>query len=119
MGGINRKLRRQIERQNKMSTKEIRERIMESSEAAYQQLAKDQRERNIEQDSMNGAKIMWCTFGLVLHREFGFGQQRIIRAYKAIDKEMESWADGKSSAEDTMSKLARQLKEETGVEIEV
>lgn len=102
-----------------MSTKEFRDELRESSESVYKQLEKEQKERIVAEDSKHGVKIMYLLFGLILHREFGFGQQRIMKAYQAIDAEMSSWSQRTEGNEEIFDRLIRQLKEETGIDVEV
>lgn len=117
MSSLNRKLRRQIQRRDRMSTKEFRDEIVQTSQEVYQRLAEEQRRHIVEEDSKNGAKIMYLLFGLILHREFGFGQKRIMKAYDAIDAEMASWSDGQEGTERVFDRLIRQVKDETGIDI--
>ena len=50
---------------------------------------------------------------LGLHREFGFGQDRCLRALRAVDALMDPWIRGECDLKD----LRRQVREEIGIEI--
>ena len=48
MSSLNRKLRRQIQRRDRMSTKEFRDEIVQTSQEVYQRLAEEQRRHIVE-----------------------------------------------------------------------
>ena len=97
---MNRKLRRQMERQGKAES--ARER--------------NQRNREInafeKREMVTGLYVMQC---LVLHRVFGFGMQRLAKFLHALEDEAGKWTHETLDIEF----LHDQLKAETGLDIEL
>lgn len=97
---MNRKMRRALEKSNAHSARRI-----------------VQKQRQAERDQTQHDMIvgMYIMMGLKLHEVFGFGGQRLMRLYGAIDEECGRW---KSEGLDIQN-LANELKEKTGIEVPV
>ena len=67
------------------------------------------------QQQLNDGRVeaMMVCMALGLHREFGFGQDRCLRALRAVDALMDPWIRGECDLKD----LRRQVREEIGIEI--
>lgn len=61
------------------------------------------------------AEAMLLLFALTLHEEFGFGQQRCLKALQRIDNEMALWVNGTESLET----LRKKVFEEIGIEVKM
>ena len=61
------------------------------------------------------AECMFLIFVLVLHRGFGFGKKRCLKAMMAIDKLMGSWIKGTLDLE----KLRELVEKEVGIRVEI
>lgn len=97
---MNRKMRRALEKNNDQAAKRA---IQQQRQAE-----KDQ----IQHDMILGMYIM---MGLKLHEVFGFGGQRLMRLYEAIDEECGRWQrEGLD-----IQKLAKEMQKKTGIEIPI
>lgn len=73
--------------------------------------------RRNQEKVLNDTRVecMFLIFVLVLHRGFGFGKKRCLKAMKAIDKLMGSWIKGTLDLE----KLRELVEKEVGIRVEI
>ncbi len=57
-------------------------------------------EKRIEEERWANIEAQYRILGYMLHREFGFGQKRILQAYQGMDKLVGELNNGTVSAED-------------------
>ena len=101
-----RRLKRQFERDSrKKSMKELYEHCDRVSEQQERELREEYKKAAIDQDVKNMVYAMYYLFGVHLHDEFGFGGQRCLRLFQAVDEELGSWRAGEVSVDDLRKKL--------------
>lgn len=73
--------------------------------------------RRNQEKILNDTRVecMFLIFVLVLHRGFGFGKKRCLKAMTAIDKLMGSWIKGALDLE----KLRELVEKEVGIRVEI
>lgn len=97
---MNRAERRRMERLRNRGIKDIKQELMKAQDKTLND---------------GRAEAMLLLFALTLHEEFGFGQQRCLRALKRIDDEMAHWTDGTENFET----LRKKVLEKTGIEVKM
>lgn len=107
---LGRKYRRAMERKLAKDRNPMVE-IKRASEYVYDRLHENQ----VDEDTHNLVSAMYYLIGIVLHERYGFGQQRIMRVYEAIDERLAEWQDGSKEAAD----FRRILKDEVGIELAI
>lgn len=116
MGSLRRSLKRKFERENrKNDMRAVWNKLENSSEYVYRRLAEEQRTHMIDEDNRNMTIAMYYLFGIALHEVYGFGEQRIMRVYNAIDTELGLWRAG----ETTIESLHDKLKNTVNIDIDV
>lgn len=111
-----RRLKRRFERENRH--REMQElyahvdrvnlRQKEELRQEYMAMAKDE-------DAKAMAIAMYYLFGLNLHKLYGFGQQRLLRLFDAVDTELGEWKRGEVEVED----LHRRMVEELDIDVQI
>lgn len=73
--------------------------------------------RRNQEKVLNDTRVecMFLIFVLVLHRGFGFGKKRCLKAMAAIDKLMGDWIKGTLDLE----KLRELVEKEVGIRVEI
>lgn len=99
---LNRTLRRQRERS--MGYKN-------QVKAQADQVAKKLQDQQISDDPRDLVAAMYYLVGIVLHEEYGFGWERILRVYERIDDRLLAWQEGSKEAQD----FRKILEEEVGI----
>ena len=111
---LTRKLKRKFERDSrKKDMKSLWARVDKASSDVETQLRKEYQEAQITEDARNMTMAMYYLFGIKLHELYGFGQQRCLRLFNAIDAEVGTWRRGEIGIED----LQKQLKDAIDIDI--
>ena len=117
----NRALRRQIEKKRRKESvkqmwQEMRNEIKIASRSTEAKLLKEQEEARMSEDAVNSSMAMYYLFGVHLHRIYGFGQQRLLRLFDAVDKSLGEW--GGSGEKKSLDDLRAELKREVDIDID-
>lgn len=110
----NRKYRRALERKL-IKDKDPMAAIKEQSQRVYEELHRDMMNRPVDSDTHDLVSAMYYLFGLALKREYGFGPQRVLRAYRFIDNELAKWQSGQMKGTD----FRKMTMEEVGIDLQI
>lgn len=109
-----RKLKRKYERDNRhRDMRELYAHVDMVSERQKRELQKEYREAAMSEDAKNSSIAMYYLFGIHLHKLFGFGGQRCLRLFEAIDRDLGTWKEGNIEIED----LREELKQAIGIDV--
>lgn len=112
--GLTRQLKRKFERDNRRrDMKDLYAHVDRVTAENQRQLRKEYEEARIDEDTKNMTYSMYYLFGICLHEIYGFGGQRCLRLFEAVDKELGSWRAGETHVED----LRKQLYDAVGIDI--
>lgn len=101
-----RKLKRKFERESrKRSMQDLYAYADRVSEEHEQRLRREYKQARIDEDTKNMTYAMYYLFGIHLHELFGFGGQRCLRLFEAIDRELGTWRRGEVTVGDLQKKL--------------
>lgn len=116
MGSLERSMKRKFERDNrKNDMKAVWSKLQRSSEHVYRRLSEEQRQHQLDEDNRNMTIAMYYLFGIALHDVYGFGEQRVMRVYNAVDEELGRWRAG----ETTVETLRQKLKDTVNIDVQV
>lgn len=119
MSSMNRSMRRAYLRRNKgLTAKEFEQKLQAAAGRIDLHLSQQQKERQVSEDSMHGAMIMWACIGVALNHVYGWKAHGVLRVYEEIDRMMQNWSDGDDTTEGTLKKLQRELRDEVGIELD-
>lgn len=105
-----RKMKRKYERDTrKKDIKDLFAHADRAVEIREQKLRKEYKEAAITEDAHNMTIAMYYLFGIQLHKLYGFGQQRCLRLFNAIDEELGHWRRGEISIEDLRQQMAKEI----------
>lgn len=110
MSGLNRALRRKLEKKRKI---EENERFMQQLQISAKRVEQNLKREQENSQSRAMAMAMYYLFGIHMHRLYGFGAKRLMRVFDAIDEETGGWWDGAVTVDD----LRERMKQETGIDI--
>lgn len=106
MSSAARRLRRAQEQElRKLKIKDLERSYDQVVQRQHEQLQREYREARIDQDTKDMTYAMYYLFGIHLHKVFGFGGQRCLRLFQAVDEELGSWRAGEVSVDDLRKKL--------------
>lgn len=109
-----RSLKRKFEKKHrKQSMKELYAYVDRLSDQSEAQLRREYEEARISEDARNMTYAMYYLMGIKLHELFGFGGQRCLRLFEAIDEELGTWRKGEIKVDD----LRRKLYDEIGIDV--
>ena len=116
MGSLGRSLKRKFERDNrKNDMRVVWDKLQSSTEHVYRRLSEEQRQHQLDEDNRNMTIAMYYLFGIALHDVYGFGEQRVMRVYNAVDAELGRWRAG----ETTVETLRQKLKDTVNIDVQV
>ena len=95
---MNRAERRRQARQKKQISEEIKQSVLRQAE---------------QQPNDGRVEAILVCMTLVLHQEFGFGQERCLRALRAVDKMVRPWIEG----EDDLNGIRQKVIDQVGIDI--
>ena len=105
-----RKMKRKYERDTrKKDMKDLFAHADRAVEIREQKLRKEYREAAITEDAHNMTIAMYYLFGITLHKHFGFGQQRCLKLFNAVDEELGHWRQGEINIADLRQQLANEI----------
>ena len=93
--------------------KELYAYVDRTSSEQERRLRKEYEEARISEDAKNMTYAMYYLFGIQLHKIFGFGGQRCLRLFGAVDRELGTWRRGEIRVED----LRKELFDAIGIDI--
>ena len=91
------------------------DKLQSSTEHVYRRLSEEQRQHQLDEDNRNMTIAMYYLFGIALHDVYGFGEQRVMRVYNAVDTELGRWRAG----ETTVETLRQKLKDTVNIDVQV
>lgn len=111
-----RSLKRKFERENRhRSMAELYAHVDRVNEKQKKELWEEYKELSKDEDAKAMSIAMYYLFGLNLHRLFGFGQQRLLRLFAAVDEELGTWNRGEVEVEDLHQRLVNEL----GIDVQI
>lgn len=114
MSSATRRLKRAQEQElRKMKIRDLERNYDKVLQKEHERLRKEYKDARIDQDTKDMTYAMYYLFGIHLHEEFGFGGQRCLRLFEAVDKELGTWRAGEVSVDD----LRKKLKDAIGIDI--
>lgn len=114
MSSATRRLKRAQEQElRKMKIRDLERNYDKVLQKEHERLRKEYKEARIDQDTKDMTYAMYYLFGIHLHEEFGFGGQRCLRLFEAVDRELGTWRAGEVSVDD----LRKKLKDAIGIDI--
>lgn len=106
MSSLTRKLKRKFERDTRRrEMKDLYAHVDRVSLETEAELRREYQEARITEDAKNMTIAMYYLFGIQLHKLFGFGGQRCLRLFDAVDQELGTWRRGEIRVEDLRKEL--------------
>ena len=111
---LTRQLKRKFARDNrKREMKDLYAHVDRVTAEHQRQLRKEYEEARIDEDTRNMTYSMYYLFGICLHEIYGFGGQRCLRLFEAVDKELGTWRAGETN----VAALRKKLYDAIGIDI--
>lgn len=112
--GLTRQLKRKFARENrKRDMKDLYAHVDRVTAEQQRQLRKEYEEARIDEDTRNMTYSMYYLFGICLHEIYGFGGQRCLRLFEAVDRELGTWRAGETN----VAGLRKKLYDAIGIDI--